>query len=405
VVSGVLSRSLGGRRVTFTPDRPFSPGEVVTVVLSRRLAGSAGGPLKRPYVWSFWTASGAGTGTVTLFSTLTPGDVPYGAWGGDIDDDGDLDLCIPNEETSDVSVFLNLGAGVFGPDTRYPAGWHASPSEGADFDSDGKVDLAVANIFDHDVSILIGNGDGTFQPQQRYGVGQQPRGLTVLDADGDGDLDVVTANRVSSSLSLLLNRGDGTFETHIEWDAGVVRETGVAAADMNGDRHPDLVVIGYDSGNAAVWLGDGAGNFNLAGTRVLGSSNSSPWMVVVGDVDGDGLEDVGAVLSGLGQAAIARGNGAGGLLAPALYSTGSFPIAIDFGDLNGDGRLDLATSAFSGDVFRLRLNDGTGAFGPPNDLPATGSASCTVLHDFDGDGDLDVTAIDELADRIYLFKQ
>ena len=405
VILGSLTRSLGGRRLTFTPVRDLSPGELVTVTLSRDLAGPNGNTLERPYAWSFWVASEPGDGSFSLKSTLVAGDVPYGAWGGDLDHDGDVDLCVPNEETRDVSVYLNLGGGNFTPETRYDVGWHASPSEGADFDSDGLVDLAVANIFDHDVSILFGNGDGSFDPQVRYDVGNQPRGIAVLDADGDGDTDIVTANRSSGDLSLLLNRGDGSFDPSTSFQAGVSNETGVVATDMNHDLHTDLVVIGYGSGQAAVMLGDGAGNFSFASSIVLSSGGSSPWMVVVGDVNGDGSEDVAAALSGLGRVAIARGNGQGGLINPITYTTGSFPIAVDLGDLDGDGHLDLSTSAFSGGVYRLRYNDGIGGFGPPTDLPALNAGSCTVLHDIDGDGDLDVTAIDELADRVFLFEQ
>ena len=77
-------------------------------------------------------------GNFTLADTLIPGDTPYGAHGGDIDEDGDLDLCIPNENTSDVSVFLNDGNANFSGPFNYPVGFHCSPSEATDLDHDGK---------------------------------------------------------------------------------------------------------------------------------------------------------------------------------------------------------------------------------------------------------------------------
>lgn len=402
VTAGTLATSQGGRHVTFTPSQPFAPGENLIVTLSRSVRGSSGGTLGRGFAWSFWIDSDSGSGQYTLTQTLIPGATPYGAYGGDIDSDGDLDLCVPNEDSLDVSVFLNTGTGTFGAKTDYDVGWHCSANEAADFDHDGTIDLAVANIFDDDVSVLLGNGNGTFRPQVRYSVGDQPRGLAVLDADGDGDSDIVTGNRVGSDLSFLRCRDDGTFEPEVRFEGGVSGETGVAAGDMNSDGILDLVVIGYYSSNAAVLFGNGNGAFTLHGTRTLGSS---PWQVVVGDVDGDGHADVAAALSGSNQAAISRNNGSGGLLAPSLYAAGSFPIAIDLGDMNGDGYLDLATSAFTGGIFRLRLNTSTGTFGAPTDLPAQQAGSCTVLHDVDGDGDLDVTGIDESADRVFIFRQ
>ena len=51
------------------------------------------------------------------------------------------------------------------------------------------------------------------------------------------------------------------------------------------------------------------------------------------------------------------------------------------------------------------LNDGQGSFGSSFTLPATSSGSCTVLHDVDSDGDVDITAIDELADRVFIYHQ
>ena len=67
--------------------------------------------------------------------------------------------------------------------------------------------------------------------------------------------------------------------------------------------------------------------------------------------------------------------------------------------------LDLTTSNFGGGNFTLYYNQGLGVLGGKTSLPAISSGSCTVLHDFDGDGDLDITGIDELADRIYCFRQ
>jgi hypothetical protein len=86
------------------------------------------------------------------------------------------------------------------------------------------------------------------------------------------------------------------------------------------------------------------------------------------------------------------------------YPTGNFPIAINLGDLNGDGLLDLGVSCFGAD-FDLFRNLGGGVFGNHTTLPAVNAGSCMVLHDRDGDGDVDVTGVDELADRVLLFRQ
>jgi hypothetical protein len=125
--TGSIVTSQGGRRLTFLPAHPFSAGETVFVTISRSVKSSVGAPLGHGFAWNFWVASRAGSGQYALSQTLIPGTTPYGGYGGDIDADGDLDLCVPNEDTSNVSVFLNAGTGVFGTATLQ-VGWHCSPA-------------------------------------------------------------------------------------------------------------------------------------------------------------------------------------------------------------------------------------------------------------------------------------
>jgi hypothetical protein len=403
VVNGALSASGDGRTITFQPARPFSAGDLVQVSLSKNVASALRQRLEKGFAWCFVAASRPGSLGYTLAGSLVPGATPYGALGGDLDDDGWLDLAIPNEDSSDVSVFLNLGGGAFGPKVSYGVGFHCSPSEAADLDGDGDVDLAVGNILADDVSVLIGRGDGTFEPQKRYATGRQPRGLATLDADGDADTDLVTANRMSAgSLSLLLNEGDGTFAPEVRLEASLSQETGIGACDLNGDGVTDLVVVGYASDQVAVLLGDGDAHFSV---HSVGAIGAEPWMVTWGDLDGDGDLDVGAVLSSANQVALAFNDGHGTLGAPVTRQVGSFPISIDFGDLDGDGDLDVAASNFGSADYTFFRNDGTGSLGGKFTLPAINAGSCTVLHDRDGDGDVDITAIDELADLVFLFRQ
>jgi hypothetical protein len=79
----------------------------------------------------------------------------------------------------------------------------------------------------------------------------------------------------------------------------------------------------------------------------------------------------------------------------------SFPLATDLGDLDGDGDLDWMTSSFGGE-FVVLLNDGSGSFDFFTELEAPRAASCTITHDFDNDGDLDLALVDELANVVIL---
>lgn len=399
---GVLDIQSNGKDLVFAPTQPFSAGDLVTVSISKNLRSMKGSRLARAFTFSYWVQARASTSTFSISQTLSPGNVPYGAYGGDLDSDGDLDLAITNEGSKDLAVYLNDGTGTFLGPTSFPAGQNCSPNESGDLNLDGKLDLVVANILDNDVSVFLGNGDGTFRPQVRYPMGSQPRGLALLDVEGDGDLDIVTANRQSSDLTLRRNNGDGTYGPVTLLEAGMNGETALGACDMNNDGTVDLVVGGYTSNQLAVLLSNGDGTFQSPMITTIGSR---PWKVAWGDANGDGLNDACAALSAFSAFAIAFNDGTGKLVSPASYPTGSFPISITMGDVDGNGALDIGISCYSGNVFHLYRNNGAGIFGNRVDLPSQSSGSCMTLHDVDGDADLDITALDEVAHKGFIFRQ
>jgi hypothetical protein len=147
-------------------------------------------------------------------------------------------------------------------------------------------------------------------------------------------------------------------------------------------------------------LGDGNGGLVFS-SKV--SAGGSPWVVAVGDVNGDGNVDVVSSNSFSNNAGVVLGDGQGGLLPAVTYPVGNFTLAIDLGDLDGDGDLDLITSNYSTANWTLYENDGSGTFINPRTLDASSAGSCATLHDRDNDGDLDITGVDEIDDLIFIF--
>ena len=400
-------------RVRFVPDRPFMAGEWVTVAMSRSIEGQDGAPMEKGYAWSYWIKTAPGVidqnKTATL-STRRDGEAgirSYGAYAGDLNEDGFSDLMIPNEDANDLRVFLNNGAGGYSDFTVYPIPQGAVPStnEGADFDLDGSIDFAVGNSRGASVSVWKGFGTGVVQHIENAPADEQVRGLCVLDLNGDAYMDMVTANRFgderAGNLSLLLNDGAGHFPEAISIDAGAGGETACAAADANGDGIMDVFIGAHFSNEVALLLGDGEGGLQFSSKVSVGAR---PWMIVSGDVNGDGFADAVSVESEGQSMSVVLGDGAGGLDDARNYTTGLFPIAVDLGDLDGDGDLDAVTSNFSSSDFSVFENTGNGVFVPHLPLPSTSSGSCAILHDRDNDGDLDITAIDETDDLIFFFE-
>lgn len=410
VATGTFTLEAGGARIRFAPDADFAAGEFVTVTLAGSIRLADGTPLGRGFAWSFWTAAGVGSLDQVNIGTRTvrrPGEgliQAYGAYAGDIDGDGDSDLIIPNEVANDIRVFLNQD-GDYGPFTVYPipGGSRPSTNEGEDFDGDGLIDFATGNSAGDEVSVFRGVGDGTFNFTGGFQADTQVRGLCLLDFDGDGDQDIVTANRMgvgSGSVTLLRNLG-GTFVPAGTLDAGGSGETSCASADVNGDGVIDLVVGNISSLTVSVLLGDGAGGFSVDGVFLAGGG---PWMLVAGDLNGDGHVDVVSANASADNVGILLGTGDGQLLPVRTFSTGSFPLAVDLGDLDGDGDLDVVVSNFETVDWTVFENDGAGQLFNARTLDALGAGSCAILHDRDGDGDLDITGVDELEDRLFLFR-
>jgi hypothetical protein len=388
-------------RLRFTPARPLAPGDWVTARVAATVRGIGGEVLAHGHAWNYWTASSPASLKLTLEDTLTPGDTPYGAYAGDFDHDGDLDLAVANEGTDDMAVYINDGAGGYAPPVRYMAGAVPSPIAAADLDGDTHLDLIVANTGSSNVSVFRGRGDGSFEPQSSYATGADPRGISPIDLDRDGDPDLLVANRDSGDISLLRNQGDGHFEGEHRRDLPGDGEGAAAASDVNRDGLEDLIIGYYSSDEVRVYLAREQGGFALAS---VAASGGHVWQMAVGDLNGDGLLDAVTANSSTSTAGVLMAVAPGVLSDAVTYPVGSFPLSIKLGDPDGDGDLDMVTSNFAGGSFTLYRNDGAGLFSGRHDLPAEVAGSCAVLYDRDGDGDLDLAAIDELADHVRLYR-
>ena len=406
--SGNLQLRNGGKRIRFNTSQAFFAGERVTVTVSKGVTSSTGTPIDG-YSFCFWIQTAPGTldqqqiGTLDIREDGEGAIFSYGAYAGDLDNDGWSDLLVPNEIPSDARVFMNNGGTYPSTFTKYllPGGSNVSPNEGADFDMDGEIDIAIGSSAGTQMFVMFGNGAGGFPNIDAYTGGREVRGVCVLDLELDGDDDIVTTNRDANYVGIYLNDGTGSFAAEANIEGGGNGEDGCAVADANNDGFLDVFVGFNFSNEVGLLLGDGNGNLTFSSKVSVGGR---PWMLATGDMNGDGFADVVSANSLGASGSVVLGDGVGGLGTAADYAVGAFVVATDVGDIDGDGDLDATFSNVNSGDFSVYENDGSGGLINKRIYPASSLGSCTILHDRDNDGDLDITAVDEGDDILMFFE-
>ena len=353
------------------------------------------------FSWAFPGLALAQAVSFTPPRDFTVGPNPEWVAVGDFNRDGIQDLAVANSgrasgSAGSVSVLLGNGDGTFQTARDFPA--HLNPAGVAvgDFNGDGIEDLVTANYNSDDVSVLLGNGDGTFGPPLNIpvGAGSTPNFVAVGDFNRDGRADLAVANygggSSSTAVGVLLGNGNGTFQAPVALTTGRY-PLWVEVGDLNGDGLQDLAVANFsaDVASVSVLLGNGDGTFQAArNTPVHGAA-----CVAVGDFNGDGVQDLAVIDYYSGNVAVLLGNGDGTSAPAVVYAAGVNALTVTVGDLNGDGVQDLAVANWNqnaGNTVSVLLGNGDGTFQAKQDIVVGRGVAGAVFGDFNGDGASDL---------------
>ncbi|AWV99403.1 FG-GAP-like repeat-containing protein [Arcticibacterium luteifluviistationis] len=199
-----------------------------------------------------------------------------------------------------------------------------------------------------------------FLPKQDFTTGSAPESVAIGDLDGDGKLDLVIANSTSKSVSVLRNTSSsgsissGSFATKQDFTTATSPRS-VAIGDLDGDGKPDLAIANTSSNSVSILRNtSSSGNINsgsFAAKQDI-TTGSAPVSVAIGDLDGDGKLDLVVANSSSNSVSVLRNSSSSGSInsgsfaAKQHFITGTSPTSIAIGDLDGDGKPDLAIANY-----------------------------------------------------------
>jgi hypothetical protein len=300
---------------------------------------------------------------------------------GDINQDGNLDLALA-DHCEGLFVYLGNGTGTWQlvaermfPEPLVPPGESADQFRGSedvtlgDVNGDGKLDLvAGASDMGGGVGLWLGDGTGTnwnYQLDSGLPVRGWATRVQLVDVNGDARLDVVASYWAGPRV--WLGNGQGRFE---EASAGLPSPSmqgiynGLAVTDWNADGRADLACANWVDG-PELYLQQGDGSWQRQ-PDVFPELLGGAYGLAAGDFDANGRPDL--VLSGRLTTDVGYVYGVFVLLAgeagrwqwveqSGLPARGlPFTWGLATGDVNGDGRADVAAGSGGQVATSLEFN-------------------------------------------------
>jgi hypothetical protein len=329
---------------------------------------------------------GNGFGQFTAATPISVGGTPSSIVTGFFNNDAFADLAVASLSNDNIAIRLGDGNGGFTGTGTVSTGTNSDPRAIAtgDFNNDAKADLASANQASSTVSIHLGDGMGGFAADPTPCVSlctaaDNPIAIAVAKVDDipagtvDPDLDVIVASQTDDQVLVL--SGDGTGEitgnaTTYTMATSLTdpNPSAVAVGNLNPsfNSEPDLLVANQNPDQ--VWPGFGivgGSGFSYGGVLATGAD---PVAVAFGDLDGDGDDDGISANSGVGTATTIISNGGGGTEVDTSTAVGSSPRAVMTGSFDADSKADAAIANYDSNSVTILSSLSPG---PPPPAPIT----------------------------------
>ena len=353
----------------------------------------------------------SGTGLFWPYTTRPVTGRPEAVAIADVNGDGRNDVLVTTsgpDYSPWLHVYHQLPSGELAAvAVKYPAIENPYSLDVGDLDGDGRIDVVIGsspypNPYNGGRPRLVirrQNEMGTLDMVKVY-VNVSSAFVKVGDLNSDGRLDVVGIDQKAASADVFLQNADGTWADPVTY--AVVFGDGapweVDVGDVNGDGRDDIVVV------SAMASEDHIGILPQQPDGTIGNAVYHPLSrrtgpIAVGDANGDGLDDVVAAHRGASigyEVGILAQNVMGTLDPLSSFPSASYADALELADVNGDGRQDVLVSYGSQLGVYLQKDDGTLT---PEALERTTSTSGwqaqgLAVGDINSDGQPDIVLAD-----------
>lgn len=347
---------------------------------------------------------------------------PYGLAIADLDGDGKADIAAANSGVplSTFAVLRNTsttGTVSFAAKINYSTFEFPYSIAAGDLDGDGKKDLAVTAISGNgSITIFKNNsttGNISLSKAASYSTGFSPYKVVIADIDLDGKADLITSNYVSNSISVFLNTSTGgtiSFAAKTDFTTNLAPYS-VCVADFDGDGKPDMAASNQLSNTISLFRNTSTpGSISFAAKTEV-NAGSSPFGITTGDIDEDGKPDIAFVNNGDVTASVIKNISTPGTISfsartnYSLSSSTQGPYDVVLSDVDGDGKPDMTVTGPVSliSVFKNASTSGNILFNTVFFYSAS-SPYHAGYGDFDGDGKADLAVSNFIGNTVTVLR-
>ena len=292
-----------------------------------------------------------------------------------------------------------------------------------DLNGDGKPELIVGKGGGNADRIYIFKNISTtaikFEPSKTILLSETvtnstTRRLKIHDLDKDGNPDIIMTDQGQGNVFIFANKSSsGTIDFPVQFRQTIPTTAGslvgLDVADLNNDKKPEIVC---NSDKSEIFFLNNLstpGFIQISSPQVRSIAGSNLVNLKIGDLDGDRDNDIVVsnlvnniyVLTNIGNA------NSPSFSSPKFIETGRAPWGLDFGDLNGDSKVDIVVSTTdASEKLTALINNSSPnniSFLPYN-VGNTDISFNVSVSDFSGDAKPDIAYVDRKDNQLVFLR-